>query len=243
MNRLAGIIVAALGLVVAVLSIAKVVPGITATGVFMILFGGLIIGLSFVDKPDDEGTERMSTPSTLANIFFAPGEVFKNLRRHPRWLVALLLMSVLSATYTNVFMQRLGPDRVANFGIDKTLEMGMIANNEEAKKQIESGRAQALADNRNPINRAAQAVNGLAGSAIWFAFLALVFMLFALAMGGKINFWQAFATAIYASLPIAILKFLLNTIILFIKDPSEIHPILGLQSLIQDNLNFLVLPA
>jgi len=243
MNRLAGIIVAALGLVVALLSIAKVVPGITSTGVIMILFGGLIIGLSFIDGPDPEDTERMSTPATLGNIFFSPGEVFKNLRRHPRWLVALLLMSVLSATYSNLFLYRLGPDRVANFAIDKTLEMPMIANNDDAKKQVESGRAQALADNKNPINRAGQAVNGFAGSVFAFAFLALIFFLFAMAMGGKINFWQAFAAGIYAALPISIIRFLLNTVILFVKDPNDVHPILGQQSLIQDSLNFLVLPS
>ena len=241
MNRIAGIVIAAIGLVVAVLSVAKVVPGLTQTGVFLILFGGLIIGLSFIDKPDDEGTERMSTPSTLGNIFFAPSDVFRNLRRHPRWLVAVLLMSVLSATYTNLFLYRLGPDRVANFAIDKTLEMPIM--NDEAKKQVESTRAQSLADNKNPIIRAGQAVSGLAGTVFGFSFLAMIFLLFSIAMGGKINFWQAFSTAVYAALPVSILRFVLNTTILFLKDPSEIHPILGQQSLIQDSLNFLVLPA
>ncbi len=243
MNRIAGIIVAAIGLIVAILSITGVVRGLTPTGVIMILFGGLIIGLSFIDKPDAEGTERMSTPATLGNIFFAPSEVFQNLRRHPRWLVALLLMSVLSATYSNLFQYRLGPDRVANFSIDKTLEMPMISGSEAAKQGVEDGRAQALADNKNPVMRAANAVTSFAGSAFAFAFLALIFLLFAMAMGGKINFWQAFAAAVYAALPFSIIRFVLNTIILFIKDPSEIHPILGQQSLIQDNLSFLVLPS
>ena len=241
MNRLAGIVIAAIGLVVAVLSVAKVVPGLTQTGVFLILFGGLIIGLSFIDKPDTDGAERMSTPSTLGNIFFAPSDVFRNLRRHPRWLVAVLLMSVLSATYTNLFHYRLGPDRVANFAIDKTLEMPIM--NDEAKKQVEGTRAQALADNKNPTIRAAQAVSGVAGTVFGFSFLALIFFLFSMAMGGKINFWQAFSAGVYAALPVSIIRFVLNTIILFNKDPSEIHPILGQQSLIQDSLNFLVLPA
>ncbi len=241
MNRLAGIVIAAIGLVVAVLSVAKVVPGLTQTGVFLILFGGLIIGLSFIDKPDTDGAERMSTPSTLGNIFFAPSDVFRNLRRHPRWLVAVLLMSVLSATYTNLFLYRLGPDRVANFAIDKTLEMPIM--NDEAKKQVEGTRAQALADNKNPTIRAAQAVSGVAGTVFGFSFLALIFFLFSMAMGGKINFWQAFSAGVYAALPVSIIRFVLNTIILFNKDPSEIHPILGQQSLIQDSLNFLVLPA
>lgn len=243
MNRLAGIIVAAVGFIVAVLSIAKIVPGITSTGVVMILFGGLIIGLSFIDKPFEVETERMSTPGTLANIFIAPAEVFRNLRRHPRWLVALLLMSVMSATYTNLFTMRLGAERIVNFTIDKTLEMPMISGNEDARKGVEAGRATAIADAKNPIVRAGQVVTGFAGSALLYCILALVFFLFAMVLGGKINFWQAFSVAVYAAFPVSVLKFVLNTVILFVKDPSEIHPVLGQQSLIQDNLSFLVVPS
>ncbi|MEO7658104.1 MAG: YIP1 family protein [Pyrinomonadaceae bacterium] len=243
MNRIAGIVIAALGLVVAILSVIKIVPGVTPTGVFMILLGGLMIGLSFVDRPLADGTDRMSTPATLVNIFVSPAETFRNFRRHPRWLVALLLMSVLSATYTNLFVERLGPERIVNFTIDKTLEMPMISGNDDARKQVESGRAAAIADAKNPVVRAGQAVSGFAGSAFLYSILALVFFLFAMAMGGKINFWQAFSAAIYAAFPISVIKFILNTIILFVKDPSEIHPILGQQSLIQDSLNFVVTPS
>jgi hypothetical protein len=39
------------------------------------------------------------------------------------------------------------------------------------------------------------------------------------------------------------LRFLLNTLVLYLKDPAEIHPILGQQSLVQDSLNFLVSSA
>lgn len=243
MNRIAGIVFAAAGLLVAVLSIAKVTPGLTQPGVIMILAGGLMIGLSFIDKPLTDGVERMSTPATLANIFFSPGEVFQNFRRHPRWLAAVLIMVALSATYNNLFLQRLGTERVTNFAIDKTLEMPMIANNDDARAQVEKGRADALAQAKNPAVRASQLFSGFAGSIFLFTFLALIYFLFALAMGGKINFWQAFAVAVYASLPVAIIRFALNTIVLYLKDPIEIHPILGQQSLIQDNLSFLVASA
>lgn len=240
MNRIAGIVLAAVGFVLAILSIAQIVPGLTQTGVFMILGGGLIIGLSFIDKPDSEGTERMSTPSTLGNIFFSPGEVFKNLRRHPRWLVAAFIMALMSVTYGNLFLERLGPERVANFAIDKTLEMPMIAGNEDAKKQVESGRAKAIADAKNPVLRVAQIGTSFLGMMFLYSFLAVIFFVFALAMGGKINFWQAFSAAVYAMFPVAVIRFVLNTIILYVKDPVDIHPILGQQSLIQDNLSFLV---
>ncbi|MBK9216124.1 MAG: YIP1 family protein [Chloracidobacterium sp.] len=241
MNRLAGIIVAAAGFLLAILSITGVVAGLTQTGIVLILFGGLVIGLSFIDKPEADDSERMSTPASLANMFVSPTEVFRNLRRHPRWLVALLIMSILSTTFTGLFMYRLTPERVANFAIDKTLEMSFL--NDDARRQIEAGRGEAIADAKDPIKRAGQAVSGFAAAAFGYAFLAVVFMLFAMALGGKINFWQAFSAAVYAAFPFSVLKFLLNTLILFLKDPSDIHPILGQSTLIQDNLNFLVLPS
>lgn len=241
MNRLAGIIVAVVGLLVAVLGILKVVPGMTQPGVVMILLGGLIIGLSFVDKPDTEGAERMSTGASLLNIFVSPSEVFQNLRRHPRWLVAALVMSVLSTTFMNLFLYRLTPERVTNYAIDKTLEMSFL--DENARKQIESGRADAIADNKNPVMKAGQAISSFTVSVFLFAFLGGVFFLFALAMGGKMNYWQAFSAAVYASFPVSVIRYILSTIILFIKDPTDIHPITGQTSLVQDNLSFLVVPA
>lgn len=243
MNRLAGIVVAALGLIVAVLSIVQVLPGLTGTGVGMILLGGLVIGLSFVDKPDPEGEERMSTPATLGNIFFAPSDTFRNLRRHPRWLAAVLIMSVLASTYSNLFMYRLTPERVIGFTTEKTLEMPLVAGNEEARKGIEKSRDEQIAAFRNPVTILGAAVSGFAGSVFWFAFLALVFFLFALAMGGKMNYWQAFAAAVYAAFPFSVIRFILNTLILHLKDPADIHPVIGQGSLIQDNLSFLVTPA
>ncbi len=243
MNRLAGIIIAVAGFLLAVLSAAKVTNGLTSTGILLVLLGLLVIGLSFVPKPDVVETPRMSTAETLAGIFYAPTEVFQNLRRHPRWLVAVLIMSVFSAIFLNLFMYRLTPDRVTNHTIDKTLEMPMIANNEESRKNVEIGRAQALADNKNPILRAGQAVNSLVGQVFLYAFLGAVFFVFALAMGGQMNYWQAFSAAVYAVFPIAVIRFVLGSIILFLKDPIDIHPILGQSSLIQDSLSFLVVPA
>ncbi|HMJ07717.1 MAG TPA: YIP1 family protein [Pyrinomonadaceae bacterium] len=243
MNRLAGIVVAVIGFIIAVLSVLKIIPGLTSPGVIMILLGALIIGLSFVNKPDPEGAERMSTPETLLNIFVSPTEVFANLRRHPRWLVAVLIMSILAAVFSNLFLYRLGAERVANFAIDKTLEMPMIQNNDQARQGVEAGRSQAIADAKNPVVRTGQAVSSFAGSVFLMAFLALIFFLFALAMGGKMNYWQAFAATVYAMFPLAVIRFVLNTVILFIKDPTEIHPITGQSNLIQDNLNFLFTPA
>lgn len=154
MNRLAGIILAVIGLLVVVLSLLGIIPELTGTGIALILTGVLFIGLSFIPQPEADETPRMPTASTLTNIFFAPTEVFQNLRRHPRWLVAVLIMTILSAVYANLFLYRLTPERVANYAIDKTLEMSWVANSEDARKQIESGRAQTIEDTKNPVLQA-----------------------------------------------------------------------------------------
>jgi hypothetical protein len=243
MNRTAGIVVAAIGLLMAVVSTLKLVPGLTGTGVILILLGGLIIGLSFIDKPNPDGAEKMSTPATLANIFFSPAEVFRNLRRHPRWLAALIITSLLSATFANLFLMRLGPERVANYAIDKTLEMPMIQNNDEARRSVEAGRADAVAEARNPVSRAGSAVSGFAMAVFGSAFLGAIFFLFAIAMGGKLNYWQAFSAVVYAAFPVNVIRYVLNTIVLFLKDPTDIHPLLGQSSLITDNLGVLFAPG
>jgi hypothetical protein len=154
----------------------------------------------------------------------------------------VLVMTILSGVYSNLFLQRLTPERVANYAIDKTLEMPMLANNEQARQQVEAGRAQAIEDTKNPISRVGQSIGTFFWLTLGFTVLALIFILFSLAMGGKINFWQAFSIAVYAWFPAAVIKTVLNIILLYIKDPTDIHPIIGQGSLVQDNLNFLVAP-
>jgi hypothetical protein len=237
----AGIIVAASGLLVAVLGALKVLPGMIGTGIWIILGGVLIFGLSFIPKPGADAAPRMTTADTLLKIFYAPTEVFQNLRRHPRWLVAVLVMSLFSTIYTNAFINRLTAERVVNFTIDKTKEMSFL--NDEARANIEKGRADSIEENKNPVRRAGQAVGSFIGLVFWIALLSAIFFLFALAMGGKLNFWQAFAATAYAMLPIYVLRYGLSLIILYLKDPTEIHPIIGANSLVQDSLNFLVTSA
>lgn len=241
MNRIVGIITAVVGLVFAILSVAKVLPGFTVTGVLLILLGGLIIGLSFVPKPETDETPRMNTAETLTKIFYAPSTVFQNLRRHPRWLAAVIIMAALSAVYANAFLDRLTPAVVVGYSIDKTKDMAML--NDEAKQKIEEGRAAAVAESSSLSGRAAQAINGFVGLVFWIAFLAAVFLLFAMAMGGKINYWQSFSAAAYSLFPVLVIGQILNLILLYLKDPTEIHPILGRGSLVQDSLNFLATPS
>ena len=57
------------------------------------------------------------------------------------------------------------------------------------------------------------------------------------------NFWQALASTLYAYLPVIVITKLLSLVILFIKAPEDIHPILNAETLLQDNLGILFKPA
>lgn len=242
MLRYSAIVVFIIGILVMVLGITGIVPNTTGMGVSLLLLGGLLFGLSFVPKPDsDSPVGEMSAFERLTAIFYAPSEVFQNLRRHPRWLVALLIMTILSAVYSAAFMYRLTPERITNYTIDKTLEMPMM--NEQARAQVESNRKETIEQAKSPIAKVSQAVNSFVGMTFLYAFLGLIFWLFALAMGGKINFWQAFSASVYAAFPVAVINRVLSLIILFIKDPTDIHPILGSNTLVQDNLGVLISPG
>jgi hypothetical protein len=244
MLRYSAIGVFVVGFIIIILGATGVIANVTGAGVGLVLLGALLFGLSFVPKPAVESpVKAMSPAERLTKIFFAPAEVFQNLRRHPRWIIAVLIMTIVSAIYSNAFIYRLGAERIANYAIDKTLEMSLIANNDEARKSVELGRPQAIADAKSPVSRAAQTINAFVGFVFWFAFLALIFILFTLAMGGKINFWQAFSAAVYAGFPVFIINKLLSLIILFVKDPTDIHPLMGGNTLVTDSLNFLVNPA
>ena len=74
-----GLIVA--GILLAVVGFSGVIPNIGGSGIGLVLAGGLILGLSFVARPDDEGVEEMPLHSRLINIFISPGEVFRNIRQ------------------------------------------------------------------------------------------------------------------------------------------------------------------
>jgi hypothetical protein len=73
--------------------------------------------------------------------------------------------------------------------------------------------------------------------------IAAVYMLGVLMFGGRINYWQALAIAVHAALPAIIIDRVLSLVLLYVKDPDDVHPILGQSGLVMDNLGALVSPS
>jgi hypothetical protein len=231
-----------IGLIVAIGGIAKFIPGGIGTGLALAALGIALFGLSFVPLPVVGGEEGpMSPVQKLTGIFFEPSRVFRNLRAHPRWLAAYLVVVLLSAIYTFAFTQRVTPERIVNHTIDKLAELGPPFA--PPADRLEQMRAQQIEDARNPIQRVGAVIKTFAGAFIFTGIIAALYMLATLVFGGQINYWQAFAVLLYAAVPIIVIQKILGLVLLYVKSPDDIHPILGQETLVQDNLGVLVTPS
>lgn len=229
-----------LGLLLAVAGIANFLPGGIGTGATFAFWGILLFALSFIPLPQVKAEEPpMSGVQKIIGIFFEPTRVFRNLRAHPYWLAAFLVIGIAQVVYSTAFVSRLTPEVIVEFTMRK-LEESPIKPPPEA---MEKAKVDALQQAKQPIQRVQTAAKSFFGVFVFTCFLSALSLLGVLAFGGRINFWQAFAATLYSFLPIEVITKLLSLVILFIKAPEDIHPILGAQTLVQDNLGVLFTPA
>jgi hypothetical protein len=230
-----------LGLLIAVAGIAKFLPGGIGTGAAFAFWGILLFALSFIPLPQVKGDEEppMSGLQKVLGIFFEPTRVFRNLRVHPHWLAAFLVISIASVVYSTAFVTRLTPEVITEFTMRK-IEEGPIKPPPEA---MEGMKVEALQQAKQPVQRVQTAAKAFVGVFAFSCVVAGLCLLGVLAFGGRMNFWQAFAAMLYAYLPIEVITKLLSLVVLFIKAPEDVHPMLGQQTLVQDNLGVLFAPA
>ncbi|MEP6820493.1 MAG: YIP1 family protein, partial [bacterium] len=172
-------------------------------------------------------------------IFYEPTRVFKNLRVHPTWLAAFLVIGIVNAAYSVAFVQRLTPERIVDFRFEKLADSPI----KPPPDKMEQAKTDALQAEKQPIQRVQGVLKGFVGLFVFVAFVAGLCLLGVLAFGGRINFWQAFAAVVYSYLPVLVIMKLVSLVLLYVKDPDAIHPILNAETLLQDNLGILFKPA
>ena len=72
------------------------------------------------------------------------------------------------------------------------------------------------------------------------AFLAALCLLGVLAFGGRMHYWQTYAVVAYLTLPFTVIQKGISFLVLYLKSPDDIHPLLGQEQLVYDNLGLLV---
>lgn len=232
---------AVIGLLVLLCGIAKILPGGFFTGLAFLFWGLLLFGLSFIRLPEASVSEEppMSPVQKILGVFYEPTRVFRNLRSHPHWLAAFLVIVFAQAIYTVAFVQRVTPERIVNYTMDKLAESPI----KPPPDRMEKAKDDAMLQAKQPVQRLQTALKTFVGVFVMGAMVAGLYLVCIMIFGGRINFWQALAVYFYASLPIVLISKLLSLVILFIKSPDDIHPILNQETLVQDNLGVLFNPA
>ena len=232
----AGIGLVVIGIIVVVLGIV-INFALVWTGAGLCALGILFFAFSFMRLPAiPNAPPRMSTAATLTGIFFEPTNVFRNLRAHPQWLAAILIAGVLNAAYISAFYQRLTPDRIVGFTYDKLEESPL----KPPPEKLAEARQTDLDREKSWPGRIGKAVGAVVAEFFGVAFIAALCLLGVIAFGGRIHYWQTFAVAAYVALPIEVVQKLISFIVLYLKSPDDIHPLIGQQSLAYDNLGILV---
>jgi Yip1 domain len=232
----AGVGLIVLGIIVLVGGIVGFIPGGLGTGGAACALGVLLSALSFARLPNvPNPPPPMSTFGKLGGIFFEPTNVFQNLRAHPRWLAAVLVIGVLNAAYITAFTRRITPERIINFTVDKLEESPIKPPPEALAKMRTEGVEQA----KSPAYQAGNVVKTIVSAFFGMTFIAALYLLGVLAFGGRMHFWQALSVAAYAALPVTVIQRVISFIILYIKSPEDIHPLIGQETLVHDNLGLL----
>ena len=238
--RIPAIVFLVLGVIILVAGIAKILPGGIATGASFAFWGVLLFAFSFIRLPPNSGAEEpLSAMQKLMGIFYEPTRVFQNLRVHPHWLAAFLVIGIASAIYSAAFVQRLTPERIVSHTME-SLENSPIKPPPDRMETMKEENLQAA---KQPVQRVQTAAKSFVGLFVVASIVAALCFLGILAFGGRMNFWQAFAAVIYSWLPVIVISKVISLIILYIKAPEDVHPILNQDTLLQDNLGILFTPA
>lgn len=179
--------------------------------------------------PDDAPT--MSTGATLTGIIFEPSRTFEALRARPRFLVVVVILTVLSFAFSIMFFQKYGFDNIMRAVL-------------EAQPNMDAAqREKALEFYLGPVGKILlQVVIPLIGALLVTVAGAGLYLLGTVAMGKTMKFSQALSVWAYSSFPPAVLLTFANALVLFLKplDRDELGAVAQRGSLVQASPALLV---
>lgn len=164
---------------------------------------------SSTPAPAETGPD-MSTPATLTGIVFEPSRTFDALRKRPRFLVAALILLLLTIGVTGLVFQRID---MGQYIRDKMEQNPRNAQQTEEQKEMGV-----------KIGKIIGAVGIPASVPITLAAGAALYLLGVMAFGGSISYKQSLSVWTYSSLPPAVLGTIIAILVLFLKSADQIDP-------------------
>lgn len=181
----------------------------------------------------EEEPPQMSEVGTLASIFFEPGKTFEDLRRKPRFILAMVIMIVLATAFSFAFSYKIGPENFRKF-VTSQIEKSPQTQGMDAEKKKDA------VELNMTIGKIIKYVMPVV-FVIIFAIGGLLYWLGGKAFGGTGGYFHGVSTWVYASFPPLVLTMIANLIILFLKNVDDIDIGAGSQrGLVNANPSFLI---
>ena len=181
---------------------------------------------------DTTGAASMSTGQTLTGIFFEPGRVFESLRERPRFLVAGIICTIALLTFTTLFFQRVGFERMVTEAIESS---------PRAEQMTPEQKEQAIRIQTGPVVKAIYYASPIIVVALIIAVGAALYLLGSMLMGRQLRYRQALSVWTYSSMPPIVISMLLNIVLLFLKSPDDYDIVrASRRGLVQANLGLLI---
>jgi hypothetical protein len=153
---------------------------------------------------------EMSTAETLTGIFFEPSRTFEALRARPRFLVAGLIIFILTCLVTAALYARVDMGQFIRDRIEQSPRAAQVTE-EQKETQVRVGKIVGMVF--IPLAVPVMIAGGAA-----------LYLLGVLAFGGTINYKKALAVWTYSWLPQSVLGALIALLVLFLKSPDSIVP-------------------
>jgi len=157
---------------------------------------------------------QMSEVATLGNIFFEPGRTFEDLRRKPRFILALVVIALLSTMYTFGLYYKVGDAGIRQFiteQIEKSPQAGSMSSEQKA----------GAVSMQMTISKVARYA--------WPLIIAIIMLIGGLfywagakAFGGTGTFLHAWSVFLYSSIPPTVIGMIANMIVLVFKSVDDI---------------------
>ena len=175
-----------------------------------------------------EDTEpQMSEAATLGNIFIEPGRTFEDLRRKPRFIMAMLITIVLTTAFAFTLYYKVGDENMKRFAIEQ-IDKSPQAQNMSAEQKDSAIKLQMTI---MTVVRYALPVLILIGTAIG----GLIYWLGGKAFGGTGNYLHGLSAWVYSSFPPTVIAVIANMIILAFKSVDDIDIATSQRGLVQAN--------
>lgn len=175
---------------------------------------------------------QMSEAATLGGIFFEPGRTFEDLRRKPRFVLATLIVCLLTTAFAFGLFYKVGEEGVRRFMVEQ-IDKSPQADRMNAEQKTAAVNMQMTISS---VVRYAMPVFVIISMLIG----GLLYWLGGKAFGGTGNFLHGLSVWVYSSLPPTVIAMIGNFIVLAFKSADEIDLATSQRGVMQANLGFLI---